>query len=144
MPNPIAVDRMEPSDGRDASVSAYGELDVERKMTKLYELNDTLPSGDWKAPEFGRDHEEGYGPQRPIVQHRHIMGYHDQGAWSRDDFNDQTHIQFTSRALVEHYGYQEAWGVDLPNDREYTLNQRIPWDYGLEEPAVTAPGQYWI
>lgn len=100
------------------------------------------PLGHHGSPDFGPGHQR--TPAQVVADSQNHTSRHEvtytiapMGRWNEDTMSG-VHAFVASEGVEVHYGYQEPWGVELPNDRGARVDAVVPWDYGLSVPTVSA------
>lgn len=91
--------------------------------------------GDSRAPEFGPGYELTGESPRP-AQHDITYGFRDEGNWIADSMTGVHGAVGTLEA--DHYGYQEAWDVNMPIERSAPAGS---WDEGM---ALSGSSGGWV
>lgn len=124
------VDDIQPHDLR-ATLALEGDLiPVYHYDGLTRDQGRIVMSNDWRPPQYGPGYELSAGDARHS-HHEITYGMRWEGYWG-EDFMTGWHAFIGEQGIEAHYGYQEPFGIDLPNDRNVSIGQEVvPWDYGL-------------
>ena len=130
-----------PPESVEATISGEGNVPGPTDHNPMTRLTELQPSVDAEGPKFGPGWEGSQGNQGHDPQHELTYTIRDMTGHTPDAFTGvHAFIPDDPSAVISSVGYQDSWGISLPNDRGVTSGTDVPWDFGISEPRVTADG----